>query len=104
MTGRMSIRSSTVSPNAFTCSFVSVEDCNGLDPWVVEQSCEAEKRDAELTISSRIVSFLEAKEFTGSYAPDHFVLNINSKSQMTGALISAIKAPVEFRREKENLS
>lgn len=103
MSGKMSIRK-TSEANAFTCSFVSIEKCDGSDRWVVEQTCEVSKHDKELTISSQIVNFLEAREFTGSYAADHFVLNIASKHLMTGSLVSAVRAPVEFRRDKENLS
>ena len=103
MSGRMSIKPS-ITPSAFTCSFTAIEECAGADRWVVEQTCEAVKRNADLTISSQIVNFLESKEFTGSYAADHFVLKINNKHLMTGSLVSAVKAAVEFRREEENLS
>ena len=103
MSGKMHIRPSKSQTN-LTCSFTAIEECAGSDRWVVEQTCAASRRDTELSISSKIVSFLEAKEFTDSYAPDHFLLNVINKERMTGSLVSAIRAPVEFWREEENLS
>lgn len=103
MSGNMSIRP-TSSREIFSCSFTAVEDCEGQDKWVVEQTCKAINREGRLTIKSTIVNFLEAKAFTDSYAPDHFSLDVVSKELMTGALISAVTAPVEFRRDADNVS
>jgi len=103
MSGNMNIRS-TEKPNVFACSFTAVEECTGQDKWVVEQTCKAVNRDGEVSIKSQIVNFLESKEYTASYVPDHFGLTLVSRELMTGALISAVSAPVEFRRVADNLS
>lgn len=103
MSGNMNIRA-TENTNVFACSFTAVEECTGQDKWVVEQTCKAVNNDGEVTIKSQIVNFLESKEYTASYVPDHFGLTLVSRELMTGALISAVSAPVEFRRIPDNLS
>ena len=103
MSGNMYIRQ-TSSANVFKCSFTAIEDCDGQDKWVVEQTCEATLGDGRLGIKSEIVNFLQAKEFTASYAPDHFALTVDNRELMTGSLVSAVVAPVEFRRQADNLS
>ena len=103
MSGNMSIRP-TNNSEVFSCSFTAVEDCQGQDKWVVEQTCKAVSRDGRVSIKSSIVNFLEAKAYTASYAPDHFALNVVSKELMTGSLVSAVTAAVEFRRDADNVS
>jgi len=103
MSGHMNIRP-TDNSEVFSCSFTAVEECVGQDKWVVEQTCKAVSREGRLSIKSTIVNFLESKEFTSSYAPDHFGLTVVSKELMTGALISAVTAPVEFHRTADNVS
>jgi hypothetical protein len=103
MSGHMNIRPTT-SPGIFSCSFTASEECAGQDKWVVEQTCKAISREGRLSIESKIVNFLEAKQFTQSYAPDHFALTIVNRELMTGSLVSAVSAPIEFRREVENVS
>lgn len=103
MSGNMNIQP-TSSPNIFKCSFTATEECVGQDKWVVEQTCQAINREGRLSIESTIVNFLEAKPLTDSYQPDHFALNVVSRELMTGSLISAISAPIEFRRNAENVS
>jgi len=61
-------------------------------------------RDGQLSIKSSIENFLEAKEFTDSYVPDNFSLQVESRERMSGLLVSAVSAPVEFRRKPDNLS
>lgn len=103
MSGNMNVQP-TSSPDVFTCSFTATEECQGQDAWVVEQTCKAISRDGRVSIKSTIVNFLESKEFTGSYVPDHFALNLVSRELMTGSLVSAVTAPIEFRRNAENVS
>jgi len=103
MSGHMSIRP-TSKAGVFACSFTAIEDCTGQDTWVVEQSCKAVNRDGRLSIKSNIENFLEAKEFTDSYVPDNFSLQVESRERMSGSLLSAVIAPVEFRRNPDNLS
>ena len=103
MSGQMNIRP-TSSANIFSCSFTATEECTGQDKWVVEQTCKAINREGRLSIESTIVNFLEAKQFTDSYVPDHFALRVVNRELMTGSLISAVSAPIEFRRDAENVS
>lgn len=103
MSGNMNIRA-TDTQNVFRCSFTAIEDCDGEDKWVVEQTCEANLSDGKLAIRSTILNFLQAKEFTDSYAPDHFALSVVNRAFMTGTLVSAVIAPIEFRREAGNVS
>jgi len=103
MSGNMNIRP-TENSEVFACSFTAIEECTGQDKWVVEQTCKAVNRDGEVSIKSQIVNFLESKEYTASYVPDHFGLTLVNRELMTGALISAVSAPVEFRRIADNLS
>lgn len=103
MSGNMSIRP-TETADVFNCSFTAVEECTGFDKWVVEQTCKAVNQDGRLSIRSTIVNFLEAREYTESYVPDHFGLEVVSRELMTGYLISAVSAPIEFRREADNVS
>ena len=103
MSGNMHIRP-TESQTDFNCSFTAVEDCVGEDKWIVEQTCEANLANGKLAIRSTIVNFIEAEAFTDSYAPDHFALSVISREFMTGKLVSAVVAPIEFRREADNVS
>lgn len=103
MSGNMNI-SPTERANMFTCSFTATEECKGQDKWVVEQTCKAVNQDGQLSIKSSIVNFLDGKEYTASYVPDHFALNIISRELMSGSLVSAVSAPVEFRRDADNVS
>ena len=103
MSGNMHIRP-TGNSEVFSCSFTAVEECPGQDKWVVEQTCKAVNRDGRLSIKSTIVNFLESKEFTASYVPDHFGLTVVNRELMTGSLISAVTAPVEFHRDADNVS
>lgn len=103
MSGHMNIRP-TAKADVYACNFTALEDCTGQDTWVVEQSCKAVNRDGQLSIKSNIENFLEAKEFTDSYVPDNFSLQVESRERMSGLLVSAVSAPVEFRRKPDNLS
>ena len=38
------------------------------------------------------------------YVPDNFTLTIQSDERMFGALVSAVTAPVEFRRANDGIS
>ena len=103
MSGHMNIRP-TATAGVFACNFTAREDCTGQDTWIVEQSCKAVNRDGQLSIKSNIENFLESKEFTDSYEPDNFSLQVESRERMSGLLVSAVTAPIEFRRKPDNLS
>jgi len=103
MSGHMNIRP-TATAGVYACNFTAIEDCTGQDTWIVEQSCKAVNRDGRLSIKSNIENFLESKEITDSYVPDNFSLEVESRERMSGSLVSAVIAPVEFRRKPDNLS
>ena len=86
------------------CAFTAVEACIGEDRWVVEQTCEVEHHGDQITMRSSIINFIESDVITDTYAPDHFILKINSVDKMTGRLISAVSAAVEFIRLEEIVS
>lgn len=103
MSGNMNIQA-TPTPDVFNCSFTAIEACEAREKWVVEQTCKAVSVEGKVLVESSIVNFLEARDYTASYAPDHFQLQVQSRELMTGSLISAVTAPVEFRRNADNLS
>ena len=97
-----------IRPDAETgglaCAFTAVEACIGEDRWIVEQVCSVQQRGNNLSMHSSIINFIEADNFTGSYAPDHFVLTIESASRMSGKIVSSISAGVVFTRQEEAVS
>lgn len=103
MSGTMQIR-----PNAETdglsCAFTAVEACIGEDRWIVEQVCAVEHNGDQIAMRSSIINFIESDLVPGTYMPDHFVLRIDSGSKMSGKLISAVTADVEFVRQEDNVS
>lgn len=103
MSGQMQIRPDEASPS-YDCNFVAVEDCAGEDRWVVEQSCKAVEREGRLYIKSAITGFIEAEASTDSYLTDNFQLEIRSRSLMEGFLVSAVTAPIRFRRAVDLVS
>lgn len=94
----------TPEDNIYRGAITAVEDCEGADRWVVEQTATAWRSGEELAIESTIVSFIEASANPENYAPDHFSVTIDSDNLMTGDLLSAVSAPVEFRRTTDGVS
>ncbi|MEO1476257.1 MAG: hypothetical protein AAFS13_07725 [Pseudomonadota bacterium] len=101
--GTMKVRT-TPENDVYRCAVTAVEDCEGQDRWVVEQTCSAYRANNILSVRSTIVSFIEANVNPENYVPDHFALEIASPDLMTGSLVSAIVAPVEFRRTTDGIS
>ncbi|MEM8637013.1 MAG: hypothetical protein AAGF33_18770 [Pseudomonadota bacterium] len=101
--GTMKVRT-TPEDGVYRCAVTAVEDCIEQERWVVEQTCSAYRADDTLSVRSKIVSFIEADVNPENYVPDHFALEIESPNLMVGSLVSAIIAPVEFRRTTEGIS
>jgi hypothetical protein len=55
-------------------------------------------------VRSTIEEMLETKMPGMYYVPDNFTLTIQSDERMFGALVSAVTAPVEFRRANDGIS
>ncbi len=103
LSGTMQIRP-TETADQYNCQFTAIEDCQGQDRWVVQQTCEAARKDGRLSITSSITGFIEAEAITDAYQTDNFVLQITSSSVMDGWLVSAISAPVAFYRALDIVS
>ncbi|MEM9667570.1 MAG: hypothetical protein AAF950_01485 [Pseudomonadota bacterium] len=101
--GTMKVRT-TPEDGVYRCALTAVEDCEGQDRWVVEQTCSGYRADETISVRSTIVSFIEADVNPENYVPDHFALEIESPDRMIGSLVSAIIAPVEFRRTTDGIS
>lgn len=94
----------TPQDNVYRGAITAVEDCEGSDRWVVEQTATATRTGDELAIESTIVSFIEASANPEDYAPDHFMVRIEDTDLMTGDLVSAVSAPVTFQRTTDGVS
>ncbi|MEM7663857.1 MAG: hypothetical protein AAF292_16560 [Pseudomonadota bacterium] len=101
--GTMKVRT-TPEDGVYRCALTAVEDCKKQERWVVEQTCSAYRADNTLSVRSTIVSFIEADVNPENYVPDHFALEIEGPDRMIGSLVSAVIAPVEFRRTTEGIS
>jgi len=103
MSGTMQIRPGAQA-GELACKFTSIEACTGQDAWIVEQTCAIKEYGDQIAMQSSIINFIESDAVTNTYMPDHFLLSIESRTRMTGQLISAVSAAVEFVREQENVS
>ncbi|MEO9970344.1 MAG: hypothetical protein ABJG15_11090 [Hyphomonadaceae bacterium] len=103
MSGTMQIRPDK-DKSGLICAFTAVEACIGQDRWIVQQTCAVEHHGDQIAMRSSIINFIQSDIITETYAPDHFILKINSADKMTGRLISAVSAAVEFIRLEENVS
>ncbi|MFN4226095.1 MAG: hypothetical protein ACK4HR_07230 [Hyphomonas sp.] len=103
MTGTMSL---TPHPEAglYNCELTAVEMCSMWGRSVVRQSCEARRSGDQVSIRSTIEEMLESKAEGLVYVPDNFSLTVQSHERMFGALVSAVTAPVEFRRAADGIS
>lgn len=88
----------------YACELTAVEMCSMWGRSVVRQSCEARRFGNQVSIRSTIEEMLEAKLEGLLYVPDNFTLTIQSRERMFGALVSAVTAPVEFRRANDGIS
>lgn len=100
----------TVTPNEesglYDCEVTAAEDCEAWGKSVVEQSCKVRRTRNQVAIRSVIENKLEYKaDIEGlTYVPDNFALTVQSPNLMYGSLISAVNAPVEFRRSLDGIS
>lgn len=100
----------TVSPNPeaglYDCEVTAVEECEAWGKSVVVQSCKVRRTRNQVAIRSVIEQTLEYKmRVEGlTYIPDNFALTVQSPDLMYGSLISAVNAPVEFRRSLDGIS
>ncbi|MBK8197094.1 MAG: hypothetical protein IPK75_01900 [Acidobacteria bacterium] len=103
MTGTM-----TLAPHPdeglYNCELTAVEMCSMWGRSVVRQSCEARRFGDQVSIRSNIEEFIETKNPEMLYVPDNFTLTVQSHERMFGALVSAVTAPVEFRRANDGIS
>lgn len=88
----------------YECELTAVEMCSMWGRSVVRQSCEARRFGNQVSIRSTIEEMLESKTEGLLYVPDNFTLTIQSHERMFGALVSAVTAPVEFRRANDGIS
>jgi len=103
MTGTMNL-SPHPDEGLYTCELTAVEMCSMWGRSVVRQSCEARRFGDQVSIRSTIEEMLETKMPEMYYVPDNFTLTIQSHERMFGALVSAVTAPVEFRRANDGIS
>ncbi len=103
MTGTMRL-SSHPEEGVYKCELTAVEVCSLWGRSVVLQSCAARRFGNQVSIRSNIEEMLEQKFEGLVYVPDNFTLTIQSPERMFGALVSAVTAPVEFRRSEEGIS
>ncbi|MFN7054552.1 hypothetical protein [Hyphomonas sp.] len=103
MTGTMRL---TPHPDSgrYNCELTAVEMCSMWGRSVVRQSCDATRFGNQVSIRSTIEEMLESKFEGLLYVPDNFTLTIQSPQRMFGALVSAVTAPVEFRRASDGIS
>lgn len=88
----------------YECELTAVEMCSMWGRSVVRQSCQARRFGDQVSIRSTIEEMLESKAEGLLYVPDNFTLTIQSHERMFGALVSAVTAPVEFRRANDGIS
>jgi hypothetical protein len=103
MTGTMNL-SPHPDEGLYTCEITAVEMCTMWGRSVVRQSCEARRFGDQVSVRSTIEEMIETKAPDMVYVPDNFTLTIQSHERMFGALVSAVTAPVEFRRANDGIS
>jgi len=103
MTGTMNL-SPHPDEGLYTCEITAVEMCTMWGRSVVRQSCEARRFGNQVSVRSTIEEMIETKAPGMVYVPDNFTLTIQSHERMFGALVSAVTAPVEFRRANDGIS
>lgn len=103
MTGTMNLAPHP-DEGLYTCELTAVEMCTQWGRSVVRQSCEARRFGNQVSVRSTIEEMIETKMPDMYYVPDNFTLTIQSHERMFGALVSAVTAPVEFRRANDGIS
>lgn len=103
MTGTMNL-SPHPDEGLYTCEITAVEMCTMWGRSVVRQSCQARRFGDQVSVRSTIEEMIETKAPDMVYVPDNFTLTIQSPERMFGALVSAVTAPVEFRRANDGIS
>ena len=103
MTGTMNL-SPHPDEGLYTCEITAVEMCTMWGRSVVRQSCQARRFGNQVSIRSTIEEMIETEAPDMVYVPDNFTLTIQSHERMFGALVSAVTAPVEFRRANDGIS
>jgi hypothetical protein len=103
MTGTMHL-SPHPDEGLYACEITAVEMCSMWGRSVVRQSCEARRFGDQVSVRSTIEEMIETKSPEMLYVPDNFTLTIQSHERMFGALVSAVTAPVEFRRANDGIS
>lgn len=88
----------------YSCELTAVEMCTMWGRSVVRQSCDVRRFGNQVSVRSTIEEMLESKVEGLVYVPDNFTLTIQSSTRMFGALVSAVTAPVEFRRANDGIS
>ncbi len=101
--GSMRLASSP-EPGLFACELTALEECDDLGQSIVVQTCEARLEGDRLTVDSSVQEMIEKKIQGLVYVPDNFDLDVVSGNLMTGLLVSAVTADVEFRRAIEGIS
>ncbi|MBI1398776.1 hypothetical protein [Hyphomonas sp.] len=103
MTGTMNL-SPHPDEGRYSCEITAVEMCTMWGRSVVRQSCDARRFGNQVSVRSTIEEMIESKAPDLLYVPDNFTLTIQSHERMFGALVSAVTAPVEFRRANDGIS
>ena len=107
MTGTMHL-SHDAEDGVYDCELTALEMCSLWGQSIVRQSCTARRFGNQVSVRSQIAEVLERKgEMDGmsfNYVPDNFALTVKSSMRMYGSLVSAVNAPVEFRRSDEGVS
>ncbi|MBA3069555.1 MAG: hypothetical protein FP825_13870 [Hyphomonas sp.] len=103
MTGTMNL-SPHPEEGRYDCEITAVEMCSMWGRSVVRQSCDARRFGNQVSVRSTIEEMIESKAPDLLYVPDNFTLTIQSHERMFGALVSAVTAPVEFRRANDGIS
>ncbi len=102
ITGNMSI-SAPDENQIRTCSFVSRETCD-FDPeqsWQVDQTCRIVPQERAYIIRSKVVGSLTEGYSASGYLPDHFIVEPQSPTRMTGLWQDRnFSAPVVFWRDE----
>ncbi|HVY91053.1 MAG TPA: hypothetical protein VG942_19445 [Hyphomonadaceae bacterium] len=101
--------------NAYSCSFVSREDCNRANDKTfteVKQSCTVALEKGQFKIDSKVDAIVDAgppdfKSYmleTKSYTADSFVVSPNKKGELIGLFHSIRQCAVKFWRTVDLVS
>ena len=102
--------------NAYTCEFVSQEDCVAADGSKsfqrVRQSCTARVSGKMISITSKVEQILDAGPAASrarmmqlsSYSPDDFDVEPNGKGELVGKFHSLQASTVRFWRDVDLVS